>query len=381
MSSTASLSIIIPTLNEAEALPALLTQLAAQQDIELDVIVADGGSGDNTCELAEAANATVIKTAAGRGTQMNAGAALAQHDTLLFLHADSAFTSDSQLSQAMLALQHEIDTHSHNRIAGHFALSFAHDDDPEKFAYRYAAAKTHLNRVNTTNGDQGFLLRKGFFMQLGGFDESMGFLEDQRLAETIRVQGQWFTLPGLLITSARRFETEGFARRYTIMAVIMAAHMTDMHEFFRMAPPLYQAQSETGKLLVSRYGKIIMPMIWQASPRRRWQQILKYGQYVKDNWWQLFFVWDVRRHKAGEPVNPRWMNFHDRYVKPLVQFKIFDAAVGISIIIWFAGILRAYYTVKDWRDLQELEAAETASNKNPNNTDKNTNNNTDDNTD
>lgn len=350
------LSVIIPTLNEAEALPLLLQQLQQQQGLDLEIIVADGGSVDATRTIARTAGATVVKTKQpGRGRQLNAGADLAQSQWLLFLHADSEFTRTTQCFNALEALQKRIKNKAAQQIAGHFALEFSHEDDPEKFAYRYAAAKTHLNRENTTNGDQGFLLSKAFFTELGGFDESMGFLEDQRLAETIRQCGEWITLPDILITSARRFETEGFARRYTLMAVTMAAHMTQMHEFFSMAPPLYAAQSDTGKLLLSRYADIIFPMIRQAPPKRRWQQILAYGNYVKRNWWQLFFLLDVRRHKAGERVKPKWMNFHDRHVAPLVTWRGFDLAVGVSIIIWFAGILGTYYRIKDRHELAELD--------------------------
>lgn len=348
------LSVIIPTLNEAEALPPLLQQLQQQQGIKLQVVVADGGSTDDTRQLARAAGATIVKTKqAGRGRQLNAGADSASSDWLLFLHADSTFTSNTQLAEALKQLTTEIHTAGHSRVAGHFSLEFGHADDPEKFAYRYTAAKTHLNRINTTNGDQGFLLNKAFFAELGGFDESMGFLEDQRLAETIRERGYWITLTSTLITSARRFETEGFARRYTLMAVIMAAHMTKMHEFFALAPPLYEAQSQTGKLLLSRYADIIFPMIRQASPKRRWQQILAYGKYVKDNWWQLFFVLDVRRHRAGERVEPRWMRLHDRRIAPLITWRGFDLAVGVSIIIWFAVILGTYYRIKDRHELAQ----------------------------
>lgn len=361
-----NLSIIIPTLNEAEALPVLLSQLAQQEHIELDIIVADGGSTDTTRQLAREQGARVIKTKQpGRGRQLNAGADYAQTEWLLFLHADSQLQDPQLLSKALHALQQRIQHAGHPHIAGHFPLHFLQDQSeperyhPEKFAYRYTAAKTHLNRVNTTNGDQGFLLSKNFFQSLGGFDESMGFLEDQRLAETIRNQGQWITLPGLLATSARRFETEGFVRRYTLMAVIMAAHMTNTKEFFDMAPSLYAAQSDTGKLLLSRYSAVIWPMIRRIPKGRRLSTLLAYGAYVRENCWQLFFLLDVRRHSEADitagQCDPRWVRWHDRYVAPVINWKIVDAGIGASIIIWFANILGLYYRVKDRTELRKTK--------------------------
>jgi glycosyltransferase involved in cell wall biosynthesis len=80
------LSVVIPVLNEAERLPALL---AALSGLDAQLIVVDGGSTDGSADVARCSGATVIETAAGRARQMNAGAALALGDALLFLHADT----------------------------------------------------------------------------------------------------------------------------------------------------------------------------------------------------------------------------------------------------------------------------------------------------
>ena len=81
------LSIIIPTLNEEDGLAGLLSSVLKEPQTE--VIVVDGGSSDATCQIAEQAGARVICCGKGRGRQMNAGAALARGEVLLFLHADS----------------------------------------------------------------------------------------------------------------------------------------------------------------------------------------------------------------------------------------------------------------------------------------------------
>ena len=100
---TPELSIVIPTLNEAFALPLLLEDLARQQGVAFEVIVTDGGSSDATCQCAHALFASGGLMGAchvgpsGRGRQMNAGASLANSEWLLFLHADSRLGDTHQL--------------------------------------------------------------------------------------------------------------------------------------------------------------------------------------------------------------------------------------------------------------------------------------------
>ena len=230
------LSVIIPVLNEAAHLPTLLSNLKAQQSIALELIVSDGGSSDGSAALAEAAGAVLIKAPCGRGAQMNAGAYRARGDYLLFLHADSELLDITLLSRAVQALAAAMSRYGHRRMAGHFQLRFKRGRPGNRLAYRYMEEKTALNRPYTTNGDQGMLLRSSFFRELDGFDPSLPFLEDQRLAEKIRACGLWITLPGVLQTSARRFESEGFYRRYILMGIIMCMHYADIQEFFQQAP-------------------------------------------------------------------------------------------------------------------------------------------------
>src|SRR5258708_7073741 len=120
--SVPDLTVVIPTLNEATALPRLLAGLSRQEGIRLEVRVADGGSTDATVEAARVAGATVVTAPRGRGAQMNAAARDAQGEFLLFLHADSAVDSPTLLRDALGALQSAIETAGHGRIAGHFPL-------------------------------------------------------------------------------------------------------------------------------------------------------------------------------------------------------------------------------------------------------------------
>jgi hypothetical protein len=77
---------------------------------------------------------------------------------------------------------------------------------------------------------------------LGGFDERLPFIEDEHFAARIVQSGRWITLPSSLLSSARRFETEGHLRRYILMSIIMGMHAAGVDEFFRHAPKVYVAQ-------------------------------------------------------------------------------------------------------------------------------------------
>ena len=95
MTATPSLSIIIPVLNEAANIVAALDALAPLRARGAEVIVVDGGSADETATLAKPLADVVIASARGRATQMNAGAAIARGDVLLFLHADTRLPADA----------------------------------------------------------------------------------------------------------------------------------------------------------------------------------------------------------------------------------------------------------------------------------------------
>ena len=277
---------------------------------------------------------------------MNAAAAQASGEYCLFLHADSRMDDRNLLRNAVHALT--MDRHESDRIAGHFNLRFIRTSERNAVAYRYAEEKTAFNRVNTTNGDQGLLLSKEFFRHLGGFDESMPFLEDQRIAEKIRSRGKWITLPGYLKTSARRFETEGFHRRYILMSMMMGLHSIGIEEFFAHAPGVYQVQQDTGTLVLSPFFGLIWRMMreeWGLRGSIRVFYLL--GRYIRQNSWQMFYFLDIRlRSLLGAGRYP-FLNFHDRVFASCTDFKIFDALAGVLCFIWFMGILAPVFRVID----------------------------------
>ena len=342
------LSIIIPTLNEAVSLPELLADLMKQQNVSLEIIVGDGGSSDDTSAVAASYGVWFVDAERGRGTQMNAAAAQASGDFLLFLHADSRIDDPLFLRNAVLAMT--LEPLKHKRLAGHFPLRFIRTTKRNAMAYRYAEEKSSFNRVNTTNGDQGLLLSKDFFRQLGGFDESMPFLEDQRIAERIRSTGELITLPGCLNTSARRFETEGFHRRYILMSMMMGLYSVGAKQFFARAPGVYRAQRDAGKLFLSPFFGLIWRMMfdeWGFAGTLRLFYLL--GRYIRQNSWQMFFFIDVwlRPHLAVGRYP--FLIFHDRIFARCTNLRVLDALTGIICFVWFMGVLSPYFWIVESR--------------------------------
>ncbi len=277
------LRVVVPTLDEADTLPGLLADLAAQRGVDFEVVIADGGSRDTTVAIARDAGRRCIECAPGRGHQMNQGASDFTGRWLLFLHADTRLVSADQLADALAAL-----SLAPEDTAGHFALSFALDGVPARsFLYRYMAAKSRTSRRYSINGDQGCLIRRGFFVALGGYDTRLSFLEDQRLAGRIHDAGQWQLLPHAVITSARRFEREGRMRRYALMALIMGMYIGEMEDFFATADTIYAPQSATGRLQIAPYFKHALRVIEAAGPVRGAQALWHMAGGVRDQAWQL----------------------------------------------------------------------------------------------
>lgn len=345
------LSIIIPTLNEVEALPLLLADIRAQRDVHLEVIVGDGGSSDGTEEAALAGGATFIRARRGRGAQMNEAARLARGVYLLFLHADSRLEHSRLLADALQALREALWVAP--RVAGHFPLRFQRSTSNNNLAFRYIEAKTHLNRPHTTNGDQGLLLSRQWFEQMGGFDERLPFLEDQRIAEQIRKQGCFITLPGLLITSARRFETEGFSRRYLSMGLIMVAFCCGLDDFFTRLPGLYRHHHQCGRLLLAP----ILMGFWATvfagrDPVVFAQRIETIGRFLAGNGWQIFLFADVCLHHLGRGRGWRLLNFFDQRLAPGLRFRPLPIVLGWSAVLLFAGVVTPLVWLDEWWEKQ-----------------------------
>lgn len=338
------LTVIIPVIDEAGALPGLLADIAAQRGVAIQTVVADGGSRDTSRAIAQAAGAEVVVSRAGRGAQMNAGAAAARGQWLCFLHADSRLTHPDQLADAVARLAGQT-----ARAAGHFRLRFVRTRRGHTLFFRYLEAKTASNRPGTVNGDQGLVLARGFFDALGGFDTRLAFLEDQRMARAIRARGHWLLLAHPLATSARRFEREGVGARYLLMALIMAMHGAGVGRFFERAPRVYARQADADRLLLMPYFRLLRRLRgecgWRASARVAW----RVAGLALESSWQPFLALDV----AIEPLAGRGRRaatrLHDRLLRPLIAHRLGQAVLCIVMLAVVFGPLQLWAAIRERR--------------------------------
>ncbi len=204
---TVSISIIIPTLNEATTVRPLIASLGLLRG-EFEVIVADGGSEDETVALLRQSGLRVIETARGRGAQMNAAARLAIGDALLFLHADTRLP-EGALEMIEDLLQDE-------RICGgNFSLVF---DGNSREARLLTWLYPLLRLGGMCYGDSAIFVRRNVFERLGGYREYPIF-EDCDLYRRMRRVGKFARLRAAAVTSSRRFEGR-FVRTFALWATM-----------------------------------------------------------------------------------------------------------------------------------------------------------------
>lgn len=193
-------SVIIPAFNEAENIPAALK--FAQAGGPHEVIVVDCGSVDETSQRARDAGAMVVHAAPGRAGQMNAGAAHATGNVLLFLHADTRLPCDYRNAVSNTLRQPEV-------AAGAFGFRL----DGNFPGRRLVEWGTNLrSRIwQMPYGDQALFLRRSTFEELGGFAD-LPVMEDYELVRRLRRVGRVVTAGTDAITSARRWKQTGIWR-------------------------------------------------------------------------------------------------------------------------------------------------------------------------
>lgn len=201
------LSIIIPVLNEARSLQAHLPLLQAAREAGHEVILVDGGSTDEGPALAAPLVDKLVRSPAGRALQMNAGAAQASGDLLLFLHVDT------RLPEGAIALLQQAFVQPAVQW-GRFdvRLSGAHR------AFRLIETMINLrSRVSgVATGDQALFLRAGLFHAIGGFP-AIPLMEDVAITKTLRRLSRPLCLRERVTTSSRRWEQHGIVRTVLLM--------------------------------------------------------------------------------------------------------------------------------------------------------------------
>lgn len=350
-----ALSIIVPMVNEVATLPRLFASLAMQGGVAFELILVDGQSSDGSLQRAEelAGHAPfpcrIVGGRRGRGRQLNTGVALSYAETLLFLHADSRFASDRALAGGLRVLKEAIAAGGHDRVAGHYSLRFSPVASAPAFGYFFLEAKARTGRPGSIHGDQGYLMRRAFFDLVGPFDETLGFLEDNRLAQAVRARGCWLLLPFELITSARRFEQEGFARRQMLNGLIMTLDAVGGDDLLQEMPGIYRQQSDAQQLQLVPFYRGIARQLRSRRGRERMVFWYRIGRYLVGNAWQLAFWWDVLQafRRGAEPGAgaPRLLDWFERRLLWLLDHPAGYAAAAFAAWCWFRVQLVAGWRV------------------------------------
>ncbi|HSH28161.1 MAG TPA: TIGR04283 family arsenosugar biosynthesis glycosyltransferase, partial [Wenzhouxiangella sp.] len=220
------ISVIIPVLNEKTHIEKVVSE--ALEGFDVECVVADGGSDDGTCDLAQRAGALVCHSGPGRARQMNAGAEQASGDILLFLHADSRLPKewDTQVRRtlrrpevALGAFRFGVDENS----AGYFLITWGTNLRSRWFKRPY--------------GDQGLFLKRDLFEKMGRFAE-VPIMEDVDLVRKARQKGKIVTLNQPLITSARRWKKHGLFKttlhnQYVLLAASAGVDPVELNQAYR----------------------------------------------------------------------------------------------------------------------------------------------------
>ena len=205
------ISIIIPTFNEAERIEATINNLLNNADERYvgEVIIADGGSNDNTVAIVQRLpTKTILVATKNRAIQMNAGASAANSEILFFLHADSIISRGYA--------KKIIDAVNNNYCSGCFRLLFDHN-------HWFLKANAWFTRFNVNAvrfGDQGLFVTKEIFTKSGGYDENLVLMEDQEVIHRLKKFSSFKVLDSYVQTSARKYLKNGVYKTQCVFFII-----------------------------------------------------------------------------------------------------------------------------------------------------------------
>jgi len=200
------LSIVLPVLNEAQGIAAILATLAPYRAAGHEVIVVDGGSRDDTVARAAPAADRVLASPPGRAVQMNAGAAVAQGEVLLFLHADTQLppAAPAALQRALAA----------GAVWGRFDVRIEGRSAWLPVVATLMNWRSRLSGIAT--GDQAIFVRRDVFRRLGGYP-LQPLMEDIELSRRLRALARPRCLRERVTTSGRRWDKHGAWRTIVLM--------------------------------------------------------------------------------------------------------------------------------------------------------------------
>ncbi|MGB0625156.1 MAG: TIGR04283 family arsenosugar biosynthesis glycosyltransferase [Alphaproteobacteria bacterium] len=198
-----SLAVVIPALNAGAHLAATLEPLCEGAGaFDMDVLVVDGGSDDDTVAVAEAGGARVVTSPRGRGTQLAAGAVEARGDWILFLHADTVLAT--RWARELAAFMESGDAR-----AAYFRFRLDDDAPGARRIERLVAWRCRV--LGLPYGDQGLALSRELYLETGGYPDQP-LMEDVHLVRRLG-RGQLEGLQGAATTSAERYRAGGYWRR------------------------------------------------------------------------------------------------------------------------------------------------------------------------
>ena len=221
------IDIIIPVLNEAAIIKPTLEKLRDSRG-EIEIIVVDGGSKDNTVTIAKEVDVKVITASGGRSAQMNAGANAARGDILLFLHADTQLPSNFV----------DLITQTLNQpgvIAGAFELAIEGNGRSLRAVEKLVKVRSHW--FSLPYGDQAIFMTEQIFTEVGGFP-NIPIMEDFELIQRLKRRGKIAIAPAAVVTSGRRWQKLGVWQTTIINQLIIAGYYlgispTKLSKFYR----------------------------------------------------------------------------------------------------------------------------------------------------
>jgi rSAM/selenodomain-associated transferase 2 len=218
------ISVIIPTLNEATILPHTLNNLLEQNPAPAEIIVVDGGSADNTIQIAEA-RVFVIQSSNPVTRQMNVGARHAIGELLIFLHADCWLEQNAFAELTELAASRDV-------VGGAFQLRLV-GTRPILDRFLSWSGNWNARHSQVFLGDHAIFCRREIFLEIGGFPD-VPLMYEFEFMRNLRARGKLIQLKKRCYASARRFEQNGYWKTILLMR--------SLRTFYRLGLPINRLQ-------------------------------------------------------------------------------------------------------------------------------------------
>jgi rSAM/selenodomain-associated transferase 2 len=213
------ISVIIPTYNESERIGNLIDFLLANRgNSDIEIIVVDGGSEDNTIEIVKSKN-VIVETleTSGRANQMNMGAAIANGDIFYFVHADT-FPPESYPN----CIKESI-------LNGYTSGCCAYNFDSDKWPLKINSFFTQFNGPLSGGGDQTLYVTKAIFQKLGGFNPDYIVMEDFEFSKRLKNNSRFKVLKSKALVSARKYEKNNYLRVNSANLIAMMMFWLKFH--------------------------------------------------------------------------------------------------------------------------------------------------------